>query len=94
MAESVSNYDLKEPPLGQGSFGIVYLAYHKKRPDEAVAIKRFYRSSVNVKLLVSEIGSHKKLKHVNIVAFKEQFEDPHCIYIARFHTYRVSTIDL
>ena len=61
-----------ERELGRGAFGIVYLARHKDRPDERIALKVVQSQGAVDRLLV-EPQILSQLKHSNIVGLKDYF---------------------
>lgn len=67
--DGLDNYQINYE-LGQGSFGKVYLAMHKKT-GEFVAIKTITNLESGIDLLIREIGVMTQLNHPNVMRVKD-----------------------
>ena len=67
--------------VGQGRFGIVYLAETVAEPHQQVAVKVLRKGTIDDKKIAEEVRILRELDHPNIVKYYEQFEDGPYIYI-------------
>ena len=81
----LDQYEIDESKiLGEGSFGTVYEACHKKDKTIKIAIKTVNKSSQSkeeIMLLHRELRILSKLDNPNIAKYYENYEDEHFIYI-------------
>ncbi|RWS27483.1 hypothetical protein B4U80_12864 [Leptotrombidium deliense] len=69
--------------IGSGSFSFVFLATNQQK--KSVAIKIMDILKVKREIIKNEISAMKTLKHANIVAFYDTFEDDSFCYIVMEH---------
>jgi len=74
-----NDYQLLNPPLGQGSFSVVYEGVDKS--GNHFAIKSINKRHIKKDLLSREIQIMKKLNHENILKCKDVYESEEKIYL-------------
>eukprot|EP01132_Coremiostelium_polycephalum_P006091 gene6091-7589_t len=79
----IGNYIIVKT-IGRGQFGKVKLGYHKKIPNEKVAIKIINKSKLDqetLKMVQREVRIMKLLRHPNIIRLYEVIETNRALYL-------------
>lgn len=74
---------MRNKPVGQGSFGVVYRA-KEKNTGIVRAIKQVLNETImNYDGFMNEVAALKTLDHPNIIKLFEVYEDSKCVYLVQ-----------
>lgn len=82
-AVQIGDYVYYHPAIGKGKFSKVYFGYHSSSNDN-VAVKKISKKSIersSLERIENEVELLKKIKHQNVVSFKDVIKGTSNIYI-------------